>query len=163
MTEVVSYQWAGNQKGGLARMAHREKNTKHDTLGEEDDGLETRGLAIRRVTNGTASANDVTVDSLRGRKSSSARQWVALSVRCWILALTFSFGIILAAHASSTALQIKSLTAYASQVKHQWTKYAEDNNGTLRQTSYVDLANIIRADNTATVLNLQDWNPLCLS
>jgi len=30
----------------------------------------------------------------------------------------------------SNPLQIKSLTAYASQVKHQWTKYAEDNNAT---------------------------------
>jgi surface-adhesin protein E len=59
----------------------------------------------------------------------------------------------------SNPLQIKSLTAYASQVKHQWTKYAEDNNGTLRQISYADLASVIRAGNTATVLNLQDWNP----
>jgi hypothetical protein len=56
-------------------------------------------------------------------------------------------------------LQITSLTAYASQVKHQWTQYAEDNNGVLRQISYVDLANVIRAGETATVLNLQDWNP----
>jgi hypothetical protein len=59
----------------------------------------------------------------------------------------------------SNPLQITSLTAYASQVKHKWTKYAEDNNGTLHQTSYVDLASVIRASNTATALNLQDWNP----
>ena len=59
----------------------------------------------------------------------------------------------------SNPLQIKSLTVYASQVKHRWTKYAEDNNGALHQISYIDLANIIRAGNTATVLNLQDWNP----
>lgn len=59
----------------------------------------------------------------------------------------------------SDPMQITSLTAYASQVKHQWTKYAEDNNGVLSQISYVDLANIIRAGDTATVLNLQDWNP----
>jgi hypothetical protein len=59
----------------------------------------------------------------------------------------------------SNPLQIASLTAYASQVKHQWTKYAEDNNGVLRKIFYVDLANIIRAGDTATVLNLQDWNP----
>lgn len=59
----------------------------------------------------------------------------------------------------SNPLQITSLTAYASQVKHQWTKYTEENNGALRQTSYVDLANVIRVGNTATVLNLQDWNP----
>jgi hypothetical protein len=30
------------------------------------------------------------------------------------------------------------------------------------ETSYVDLANVIRTGNTVTVLNLQDWNPYLL-
>lgn len=138
-------------------MAHREKHAKHAK----------RKLATRRVTDSRPSAIDV--DRSRGRENSSGRRWGASSIRCGALALGFSFGTIVAAHAASTdkvtaispsnPLQITSLTAYASQVKHKWTKYAEDNNGTLRQTSYVDLANIIRAGNTATVLNLQDWNP----
>jgi hypothetical protein len=59
----------------------------------------------------------------------------------------------------SDPMQITSLAAYASQIKHKWAKYAEENNGTFRQTSYVDLGNVIRVGSTATVLSLQDWNP----
>ena len=149
-------------------MAHREKHTKYGTPGGTDP-LGKRALAIPRVTDNKASARDVGIDTPRGRGNSSTRQWLAHSVRCWASALGFSFGTILAAHAASTdavtaispgnPLQITSLTAYASQLKHKWTKYAEGNKGTLRQASYVDLANIIRAGDTATVLNLQDWNP----
>jgi surface-adhesin protein E len=150
-------------------MAHSEKSTKYNTIDEKDDGLRKRGLASLRVTDNRPPASDVGIDTPRGRGNSSTRQWLVRSARCWASLLGFSFGTILAAHAASTdkvtaisssnPLQITSLTAYASQVKHQWTKYAEDNNGTLRQTSYVDLANVIRAGSTATVLNLQDWNP----
>jgi hypothetical protein len=61
----------------------------------------------------------------------------------------------------SDPMQITSLAVYASQLKHRWTEYAEDNNGTLRQTSYVDLANIIRAGNTVTVLNFKIGIPTC--
>jgi hypothetical protein len=260
-------------------MARWKNNTKYGALEEKNDELGKRELATRRIIDNRALARDVKIDTPRGKGNSSARQWVAPSIRCWALALSLSFAVSYAAHAASTdrsppsnfvfapdsdhlpwtgpnswcrqadvvrnimqsltntnavkdaheevidfadaattaidvqsqtfschgiahlsngqmlpgtfsiwknaageskwrwmndepepkakataispsnPLQIKSLTAYASQVKHQWTKYAEDNNGTLRQISYVDLASVIRTGNTATVLNLQDWNP----
>jgi hypothetical protein len=104
-----------------------------------------------------------------GEEFSNFRRWFLCSVVWWFSALSVSFGAIVAAHAASAdavtaklpsdPFQITSLTAYASQLKHKWTKYSEDNNGTLRKTAYVDVTNIIRAGDTVAVLNLQDWNP----
>jgi hypothetical protein len=54
---------------------------------------------------------------------------------------------------------ISSLSDYANHVKHRWVKYAEENTGAMYQTSYIDLASIIRTGDTLTVLDLQDWNP----
>jgi hypothetical protein len=50
---------------------------------------------------------------------------------------------------------ISSLSDYAKHIKHQWLKYADDG----KQTSYIDLASIIRSGETLTVLDMQDWNP----
>jgi uncharacterized protein YecT (DUF1311 family) len=51
--------------------------------------------------------------------------------------------------------QIISLTGYAKQIRHRWVKYGAEGN----QTSYIDLASIIREGDTVGVLDMQDWNP----
>jgi hypothetical protein len=51
--------------------------------------------------------------------------------------------------------QITSLSDYAKHIKHRWVKYGEERN----QTSYIDLASIIRTGDTLTALDMQDWNP----
>jgi uncharacterized protein len=58
-------------------------------------------------------------------------------------------------YANQTPTQITSLSDFTKRIKHRWVKYGEDGN----QTSYIDLASIIRVDGTLTVLNLQDWTP----
>jgi hypothetical protein len=61
--------------------------------------------------------------------------------------------------ATTAGLNIISLSDYARRVKHQWVKYAEERQGSMLQTSYVDLASIIRMGNMVTVLDLQNWDP----
>jgi len=150
-------------------MAHREKHTKYDTLGGRDNRSGKHALAVPRATHGRAPARARGIDTTRGKGTLSSRGWALRSTMCWAAALAVSLGTILAAHAGSAdavtarlpsdPLQITSLTAYATQAKHKWTKYSEDNKGGLRKTAYVDLANVLRVGNTATVLDLQDWNP----
>jgi uncharacterized protein YecT (DUF1311 family) len=48
-----------------------------------------------------------------------------------------------------------SLSDYAKHIKHRWVKYAEDGN----QTSYIDLASVVRTGDTLTVLDMQDLKP----
>src|ERR1700733_15203842 len=50
--------------------------------------------------------------------------------------------------------QIPSLSDYAHHIEHRWVKYAEDKS----QTSYIDLASIIREGATLTVLDLEELN-----
>ena len=60
---------------------------------------------------------------------------------------------------STKPVEITSLTAYANQIKHQWAQYAQEKKGSMLQTSYVDLASIIRTGDTVSVLDLQNLDP----
>jgi uncharacterized protein YecT (DUF1311 family) len=55
--------------------------------------------------------------------------------------------------------KITSLYDYANHIKHQWVKYGEGQRAGRHDTSYIDLASIVRTGDTLTVLDLQDWNP----
>src|ERR1700692_1488739 len=141
-------------------MAHRKKHTKYDTLGATDNRPRKHAFAASCFIGDRTPARHRGIDTTCGKGTSSSRGWLIRSTMCWVSALGVSFGTILAAHAASAdaltaklpgdPLQITSLTTYASQLKHKWTKYSEDNKVGLRKTAYVDLANIIRVGNTAT-------------